>query len=65
MSVTAVVKDPELLTMTVTAEYDVTAERAWELWGDPRQLERWWGRRRSPRRSWTTTSSPAAVRRTS
>jgi uncharacterized protein YndB with AHSA1/START domain len=29
--------------MSVTAEYDVTAERAWQLWGDPRQLERWWG----------------------
>jgi uncharacterized protein YndB with AHSA1/START domain len=43
MSVTNVVKDVEQLTMTVTAEYDVSAERAWELWGDPRQLERWWG----------------------
>jgi uncharacterized protein YndB with AHSA1/START domain len=43
MSVTSVVKDPEQLTMTVTAEYDVTAERAWQLWDDPRQLERWWG----------------------
>jgi uncharacterized protein YndB with AHSA1/START domain len=43
MSVTNVVKDPERLTMTVTAEYDVPAERAWALWADPRQLERWWG----------------------
>ncbi len=43
MSVTSVVKDREQLTMTVTAEYDVSAERAWQLWGDPRQLERWWG----------------------
>jgi uncharacterized protein YndB with AHSA1/START domain len=43
MSVTAIVKDAEQLTMTVTAEYDVTAERAWQLWDDPRQLERWWG----------------------
>ena len=43
MSVTSVVKDPERFTMTVTAEYDVPAERAWQLWGDPRQLERWWG----------------------
>lgn len=43
MSVTGVVKDAERLTMTVTAEYDVTADRAWQLWGDPRQLERWWG----------------------
>jgi len=43
VTVTSVVKDPEALTMTITAEYDVTADRAWRLWGDPRQLERWWG----------------------
>ena len=29
--------------MTVTAEYRVTVERVWQLWADPRQLERWWG----------------------
>ena len=43
MSVTNTEKDVERLTMTVTAEYDVSADRAWQLWGDPRQLERWWG----------------------
>ena len=43
MSVKSVVKDLKALTMTVTAEYDVTAERAWQLFGDPRKLERWWG----------------------
>ncbi len=43
MGVTSVSKDPERATMTVTAEYDVPAERAWQLWNDPRQLERWWG----------------------
>lgn len=43
MSVTGIEKDLDALTMTVTAEYDVPAERAWQLWGDPRQLERWWG----------------------
>jgi uncharacterized protein YndB with AHSA1/START domain len=43
MSVTNIQKDTEQLTMTVTAEYDVPAERAWQLWSDPRQLERWWG----------------------
>jgi uncharacterized protein YndB with AHSA1/START domain len=43
MSVTRVEKDREALTMTVTAEYDVPVERAWQLWADPRQLERWWG----------------------
>lgn len=42
-SVTSVRKDAEKLTMTMTADYDVTAERAWQLWADPRQLERWWG----------------------
>jgi uncharacterized protein YndB with AHSA1/START domain len=43
MTVTSVEKDLEALTMTVTAEYDVPVERAWQLWADPRQLERWWG----------------------
>lgn len=43
MSVTDISKDLDALTMTVTAEYDVAAERAWQLWADPRQLERWWG----------------------
>jgi uncharacterized protein YndB with AHSA1/START domain len=43
MTVTDVRKDPDTLTMTVTAELDATVERAWQLWADPRQLERWWG----------------------
>ena len=43
MTVTHVAKDTERLTMTMSTEYDVTAERAWQLWEDPRQLERWWG----------------------
>ena len=43
MTVTAVQKDPEALTLTLTAEFDATPERVWELWADPRQLERWWG----------------------
>jgi uncharacterized protein YndB with AHSA1/START domain len=43
MTVTAVHKDPASLTMTLTAEFDATPERIWQLWADPRQLERWWG----------------------
>ena len=43
MTVTAVRKDPEHLTMTLEAEFDATPERVWQLWADPRQLERWWG----------------------
>ena len=43
MSVTSVHKDPENLTLTVTAEFDAPPERVWQLWADPRQFERWWG----------------------
>ncbi len=35
--------DPAALAMTVTVELDVAVERAWQLWADPRQFERWWG----------------------
>jgi uncharacterized protein YndB with AHSA1/START domain len=43
MTVTRIEKDPEALTMTVTADLDATVARAWQLWADPRQFERWWG----------------------
>ena len=43
MTVTAVRKDPDALTLTLDAEFDAPPERVWRLWADPRQLERWWG----------------------
>ena len=43
MTVTAVRKDPAARTMIVDAEFDAPADRVWQLWADPRQLERWWG----------------------
>ena len=43
MTVTTVDKDPAALTMTLTAEFDASPTRVWQLWADPRQLERWWG----------------------
>jgi uncharacterized protein YndB with AHSA1/START domain len=43
MTVIAVRKDPEHLTMTLDAEFEAGPDRVWELWADPRQLERWWG----------------------
>ena len=43
MTVTAVDKDPTTCTMRITAEYDAPVERVWQLWSDPRLLERWWG----------------------
>ena len=43
MSVTSVRKDPAARTMTITSEFAAPAARVWQLWADPRQLERWWG----------------------
>lgn len=43
MPVKDVRKDPENLTMTVTAEFDAPVDRVWQVWDDPRQLEKWWG----------------------
>lgn len=43
MTVTSVRKDSAALTMAITTELDATLERSWQLWADPRQLERWWG----------------------
>lgn len=30
-------------TMIVTAEFAAPIDRVWQLWADPRKLERWWG----------------------
>ena len=43
MTVTDIRKDPDALTMTVDSEWDAPIARVWQLWADPRQLERWWG----------------------
>jgi uncharacterized protein YndB with AHSA1/START domain len=43
MTVTAVRKDPQRLTLTIEAEFDASVERVWDLWADPRKLESWWG----------------------
>lgn len=43
MSVTSVEKNVENLTLTLISDFEATVERVWQLWADPRQLERWWG----------------------
>jgi uncharacterized protein YndB with AHSA1/START domain len=43
MTVTDVRKDHDTLTMAITAEFAASPERVWQLWADPRKLERWWG----------------------
>jgi uncharacterized protein YndB with AHSA1/START domain len=43
MTVINVNTDPKALSLTVVAEFDAAVERVWQVWEDPRQLERWWG----------------------
>jgi uncharacterized protein YndB with AHSA1/START domain len=43
MSVISVEKDFDSLSLILVAEFDAPIERVWQLWADPRQLERWWG----------------------
>lgn len=43
MTILGTTKDPENLTFTITAEWPATPSRVWQIWSDPRQLERWWG----------------------
>ncbi|MBL8932103.1 MAG: SRPBCC domain-containing protein [Kineosporiaceae bacterium] len=43
MTVTVVEKNPDDLSMTITAEFTAPVDRVWQVWTDPRQLERWWG----------------------
>ena len=43
MTVTNVVKDLDSATMTIVSEFDAAPERVWQMWNDPRLLEKWWG----------------------
>jgi uncharacterized protein YndB with AHSA1/START domain len=43
MTVTAVDRDPVALTLTIVSEFAAPVDRVWQVWADPRQLERWWG----------------------
>jgi uncharacterized protein YndB with AHSA1/START domain len=43
MTVVRIDKDPEQLTLTLTAEFAAPPARVWQVWADPRLLERWWG----------------------
>src|SRR5215208_1740509 len=43
MTVISVEKDVDSVSLLLVAEFDAPIERVWQLWADPRQLERWWG----------------------
>ena len=43
MSVVSVDKDYDAHRLVVVADFAAPIERVWQLWADPRKLERWWG----------------------
>jgi uncharacterized protein YndB with AHSA1/START domain len=43
MTVVSTQKDVDALTLTLVAEFDAGIEAVWQVWEDPRLLERWWG----------------------
>ena len=43
MSIVSVQKDYGTLSLVIVADFDAPIEQVWQLWADPRQLERWWG----------------------
>ena len=43
MSVTSLDTDYDNLTTTLVADFDASIDEVWQLWADPRKLERWWG----------------------
>jgi uncharacterized protein YndB with AHSA1/START domain len=43
MTVLAVDRDPVALTLMIVSEFNASVARLWQVWADPRQLQRWWG----------------------
>jgi uncharacterized protein YndB with AHSA1/START domain len=43
MTVVSSTKDAENLRLVIVAEFDARPEAVWDVWEDPRKLERWWG----------------------
>jgi uncharacterized protein YndB with AHSA1/START domain len=43
MTVSNVATNPEARTLVITAEFTASLADVWQLWADPRLLERWWG----------------------
>ena len=43
MTITSVDTDYDSLTITLIADFGNPIDQVWELWSDPRKLERWWG----------------------
>ncbi len=65
MPVTDVQQDLDNLTLTITADFAAPVERIWQVYADPRQLEKVWGPP-TIQRPWSiTTSGQVAAQRIS
>jgi uncharacterized protein YndB with AHSA1/START domain len=65
MSVTRVDRDYDNLAITLIADFDAPIDQVWELWSDPRKLERWLGPPTHPASVQDMTSPGAARSRSS
>ncbi len=43
MTVVSTTKDTQALSLVIVAELAAPPEKVWQIWADPRKLERWWG----------------------
>jgi uncharacterized protein YndB with AHSA1/START domain len=43
MTVVSATKDVDNLTLILVADFDASPDQVWEVWENPRKLERWWG----------------------
>lgn len=43
MTVNSSTRDEIDLNLTIVADFDAGPDRVWDVWRDPRKLERWWG----------------------
>ena len=43
MTVVDVTPQPDELMVTFMCEFAATPAQVWQVWADPRLLERWWG----------------------
>lgn len=59
MPVIDVTPDLDARTITINAEFAPPVERVWQIYADPRQLEKIWGPPTIPRPSSNTNSSRA------
>ena len=43
MSIVSVERDFDRLSLLLVVDFEAPIDRVWQLWADPRRLERWWG----------------------